>query len=308
MEREYFGNNAKTTLNGGITSSATTLVLTSATNFPSMQFRLIVDDEIMYCSSRSGTTCTVIRGFEGTTAASHLDLAPIAAIVTAGAMEAIRNDIMAMMGDGRKPITANTYGDEFDVNSMSGAWTTVFGTGTGETYNTTVQDRFCTTQLVRGSNTAQWTAYMKNTGSLTAGNSIEGCFRAWSPGGGFPHVGLFMSDGATYGSGTQMSFCYSVHENLLVLRYLQNYLGQVATNYFGYFQALNTPDIHLKLTYKGSDTYDTFVSVDGIQWWQFQSNVSCGAGITPSWVGFGMTTWSMPFPTNHSCRFFRTNF
>lgn len=92
MSNETFANNANTTLNGGINNSTTTLTVASSTGFPSAtspnQFRIIIDSEIMIVTAISGTTWTVTRGAESTTAVSHSSGAPVAHIVTAGALGA----------------------------------------------------------------------------------------------------------------------------------------------------------------------------------------------------------------------------
>lgn len=86
---EQFANNAASTLNGNITSSATTLVVTSASTFPSApNFRIEIDSEIMMVTGVSGTTFTVTRGYEGTTAASHTSAATVTHVFTAGVMAA----------------------------------------------------------------------------------------------------------------------------------------------------------------------------------------------------------------------------
>lgn len=84
---EKYTNNAQTTLNGAINNSVTSLVVTSAATFPTAaNFRLRIEDEIMLVTAVSGTTFTVTRGIEGTTAASHPDQAPVRHILTAGAL------------------------------------------------------------------------------------------------------------------------------------------------------------------------------------------------------------------------------
>lgn len=76
-----FSNFCNTTLNGAITSGATTLTLTSATNIPTIPagtyWPLILNDvatrqvyEIVYVTAATGAVCTVLRGQEGTTAQS----------------------------------------------------------------------------------------------------------------------------------------------------------------------------------------------------------------------------------------------
>jgi hypothetical protein len=90
MPVEQFVNNAQTTLNGAINNSVTSLVVTSATGFPTVgNFRLLIDSEIMLVTAVSGTTFTITRGIEGTTAASHSSGAPVTHILTADALKNI---------------------------------------------------------------------------------------------------------------------------------------------------------------------------------------------------------------------------
>ena len=85
--REVFKNNASTTLNGAINDSVTSLTATSGAVFPSTgNFRLICGTEIMICTARSTNTLTVVRGAEGSVAASHADLAVLTHIVTDGGL------------------------------------------------------------------------------------------------------------------------------------------------------------------------------------------------------------------------------
>ena len=84
---ETFANYADTTLNGTITSGATSLVVTSATLFPTKPyFRIAVDQEIMLVTAVSGTTFTIARGVEGTTAAAHNTGVAVSHILTSGAL------------------------------------------------------------------------------------------------------------------------------------------------------------------------------------------------------------------------------
>jgi hypothetical protein len=90
---EQFANNPSSTLNGNITSVATSILVTNGTPFSSTgTYRVIVDSEIMLVTARSGNTLTVTRGQEGTTAASHLDTTLITQIMTAGAIQQFRSD------------------------------------------------------------------------------------------------------------------------------------------------------------------------------------------------------------------------
>lgn len=71
---EQYANFATTLLNGAINNSTTTVVVDDGSVFPSTgNFRIVIDSEIMVCTSRSSNTLTVTRGQEGTTGASHVD-------------------------------------------------------------------------------------------------------------------------------------------------------------------------------------------------------------------------------------------
>lgn len=86
---EKFTNNVANTLNGAINSSVTSITVTDASSMPSTgNFRIIIDSELMLVTAVSSNTLTVTRGIEGTTGASHLDLAPVTLIVTVAALQA----------------------------------------------------------------------------------------------------------------------------------------------------------------------------------------------------------------------------
>lgn len=103
--REVFANNAADTLSAAITStSATTLTVNSASSFPSTgSFRVLVDTELMLVTGISGTTFTVVRGIEGTTAATHANSAPITHILTFGAIQRLGRDNHWDYDNGRQP-------------------------------------------------------------------------------------------------------------------------------------------------------------------------------------------------------------
>ena len=65
-------NNATTTLLSSINDTVTSLQLTNAISFPEEgDFYIKINSETMLATARSGDTLTVVRGVEGTTAASH---------------------------------------------------------------------------------------------------------------------------------------------------------------------------------------------------------------------------------------------
>lgn len=88
--REQITNNAASQLDGGIDDTQTTIDVDDGTVFPSTgKFRIVIDSELLLCTSRSGATLTVVRGAESSVAASHSDNAPVTHIVTAGSVESL---------------------------------------------------------------------------------------------------------------------------------------------------------------------------------------------------------------------------
>jgi len=105
---EQFSNFARTTIVSAIDDVEGTLVVDYATNFPtSGDFRLRCGNELMLCTAVSGTSFTVTRGVEGTTAAAHAAGSPIAHVMTAGSLAALMQDIFVITG-----VTAKEWPDE----------------------------------------------------------------------------------------------------------------------------------------------------------------------------------------------------
>lgn len=127
MGLEQFANNASSTLNGAINNVVTTLVVQSATLFPTQgQFRILIDSEIMLVTGVSGTTYTVTRGTEGTTAASHSNGVPVTHILTAAALNQITGLTAPVQGSTRTITTSYTVDStspDFEIwcNSPSAA-------------------------------------------------------------------------------------------------------------------------------------------------------------------------------------------
>lgn len=94
---ENLVNDFSTTLNGAITNTATSLVVASATGAPAPNFRIRIDNEIMLVTAVAGTTWTVSRGQEGTTAAAHSSGATVAHVLTKGGLDAyLAQGVLAM--------------------------------------------------------------------------------------------------------------------------------------------------------------------------------------------------------------------
>ena len=147
--REYQGAAAPTTITSNITSSSTSLTLTSTSGWPTGIFSLVIDpglagEEKMLATSRSGSTVTITtRGYDGTTATSHLAGAIIYPSPTAVDFDEANNlvnlpttkgDILAATGAGAMARVAVGSNNAFlvaDSTQTAGVkWTTNAGTMT----------------------------------------------------------------------------------------------------------------------------------------------------------------------------------
>lgn len=93
MAIETFANLAATTLNNGgtLTAGATSCTVTLGAAFPTTgQFRIIIEAEIILVTANAANVFTLVRGQEGTTAASHADGSAVTHVGTAAVMKTIQ--------------------------------------------------------------------------------------------------------------------------------------------------------------------------------------------------------------------------
>ena len=106
MTRRYHSNNYYTTLASTLTSSATSMSITSATGLPTITtgevYRLTISQngtrEIVEVTARTGTTLTITRAMEGTTAQVFVAGASIELRVTANSIDR-KADMVSTAGD-----------------------------------------------------------------------------------------------------------------------------------------------------------------------------------------------------------------
>lgn len=98
MAAEQIGNLAVSTLSAAIVAADTSLPVVDAGGFPLAPFRALItdgtDNELVKVTAVSGTTFTVTRGIESTTASDWPSSATIKHILTAGALKQRAEDLM----------------------------------------------------------------------------------------------------------------------------------------------------------------------------------------------------------------------
>ena len=124
MSAFIFTANASTTLSAAISStSSTSLTVASSTGFPvpvsgTTQFQILIDSEIINVTAVSGTTWTIARGQDGTTAATHSSGAAVTHIVGPGALGILGGD-----GQSYTPSwTAATTNPVLNNGTIVGQW------------------------------------------------------------------------------------------------------------------------------------------------------------------------------------------
>jgi hypothetical protein len=174
MAAELLFNDPGTTLASAITSTgATSISVTSSTGYPSTgNFRILIDSELMLVTAISGTTWTVTRGVESTTATTHLISAAVNHIFTGAAFTAIRSNMSGLGTYSSLPATsASTAGDKYILSD--GNLEYIYD---GSNWQPFVSSRQGTAN-----------ALMPSSGSFTvngSGNSIsnsKGCLLALAP-------------------------------------------------------------------------------------------------------------------------------
>jgi hypothetical protein len=97
--REQIKNATETALDGSINNSVTSIDVDDGSVFPSTgNFRINVEGEIMKVTARSSDTLTVVRGQDGTSAASHGDDAPVMQVISPQGFDALQKDNIGHWG------------------------------------------------------------------------------------------------------------------------------------------------------------------------------------------------------------------
>lgn len=115
MEQIWNNPITPTTLASAISStSATSCSITSGTYYPTTgNFRIQIDSELMEVTGVSGTTFTIVRGTENTTAATHSSGATVNIVATQAALLGLRSDVNQIGTYANLPATGMQAGDKY---------------------------------------------------------------------------------------------------------------------------------------------------------------------------------------------------
>ena len=288
ISRERFTNAETTSLDGGINNSVTTLDVNDGSSFPTAYFRIKVEDELMFCTSRSSNTLTVIRGQEGTTAASHADGVNVNHVLSAAGIQGLRKLILADVGLIDPTDSESSDDDDFDNESFSG-WTLVERSG----FEATIVERNhrATFLIPSGTDGNQFYGYVKAK-VPSGGDYVQAGFQWIGKGLQYPMFGVGFSDGATYGAGNQAHFTYSPAQNQYYNRASSNWNANVSFSGGNTLYGQIVSAMHMRMVWNSADDYDCLVSLDGTNWITVFAGVTPGSVGTPSHAGIMLSNWA----------------
>lgn len=194
-------NNYQTTLASTITSSATSISITSATGLPTITgsdyYRLTISQsgrrEIVTVTARTGTTLTVTRGVEGTTAQSFIAGASIELRATAASIDDKQDklDSLSIPSTTVAPTDLVLIQDVSDASKLKTVLVSDISGGGGGGGSGTVN-----------SGTANQVAYYATTGTAVSGLTSANNGVLVTNGSGVPSIATTLPSGLTMPSPT----------------------------------------------------------------------------------------------------------
>lgn len=196
------------------------------------------------------------------------------------------------------PFTPSGDDDEFSDSSFSG-WTAV----SNATPVMTLTESHDVLSILHpgGDSSAQLHAYVKAR-TVSTNDWVEVYFSGAGRGTNFDICGCLFANGNTYGAGSQVIWCMS-SSGSFELRPHTNFSTSGTNNAFGFWAAAPSPGIILRLMYLGSNAWNGYVSNDGVSYLLLGSSVS--ATLTPTHVGFFVSSWGSSVPFNYTIRYVR---
>jgi len=266
-KREQFANNAADTLNGAINNSVTSLAVNSASEFPTDgNFRIIIESEILLVTAVSTNTFTVVRGQEGTTAASHSSGAVVTQILTKDSIDRGGKDNVTLWGYSGLPPLNKLVGTDGSTILTSSDFTWV-NQGT-----TVVTDQGGTVAMRLPTSSGENVRVQKRAAPSTP-YSLVAAVRVLAFREGIPSVGIGFRESST-GELVVLAFSNDgTQENRFIV-----YKFNSATSFSAAYSGLGTSthclfiasEVWLKITDNGTNLI-FYASPDGVEWAQLFS-------------------------------------
>jgi hypothetical protein len=197
------------------------------------------------------------------------------------------------------PFTVTNQSDEFNGASFSG-WTSVVP-GSNEPTITQVNNTL-SLLMPGGDSSGVVHAYLRAP-TIATGSSVTCALRGVGPSTNYHMAGVLFTDGTTYGAGKQMMWYICPPQNDLQMATWTDFNNQVSVTTYAISGQCPYGDLFLKLVYSATNTWQGWVSADGISYVNMTGNISYT--LTPTRAGFFASTFSAGTPFNWNYRFVR---
>lgn len=277
IRRNFSNAAAATTLSSGITASSTSLVVTAAGNYPDAPFTVRLENEIVLVGAKSGTTfSSLTRGYDGTVATSHSGSTPVTHVAIAEDFRHKWLDVIVT----DDAVTA--YDDEFDGSSTA-TWNEVTPTGTASW----TQARGVLSVIYDAQASADFAAYLTSIDGLSYPLYIITAVRSLGNATNYQMVGLAFSSGVT-----SASTCTIIHyQNTERVERRYGTWGALASAQTAYNLNQKTPWLFLRLDWTATNTFQGWISSDGVSWTSL--GVAYSQTLTPTHYGLAVSTWGI---------------
>lgn len=281
--RNFSNSAAPTTLNGAISSSATSLVVALSTNYPDAPFTVRIDTEIILVGVKSGLNWTSLtRGYDGTVAAGHANGATVTHVAVAADFR--RQWIDPLTWDD----TPTVYDDEFDDDDSSG-WSNITPTGTA----TWSEALGLKSVLFSGQSANDCAASVMSINGLAYPLYVVTATRLLAPHADYSMFGPVFTNGPTTSSSAIwcMPHYDDTNPGRLIYSLRSGTLTNISTTHWS-ADGLVTVGAHLwqRLDWIATSTWRSWFSVDGVSWSSFGQAAQTFV-MNPTHYGLGVSTW-----------------
>jgi hypothetical protein len=284
MRKTRFTNRAFTTLNGSITSSATSVTVTSAADFPTEgDFYIAIGNEMVKVTGVSGSVFTVVRGRDGNLPVAHPDAEYVFAVISRDQMNDWGSDIHPLGNFGWGNKISDKDGvplDDTDFTNLNFG-TSTKGTDTWGAIRLSAQGTSSSNEfrlLTRTQPTTPYTIIAHVDIGLGGYHDVEGA--------GVPLDGKQVGIGFLDTSTEEISVLTIAKQDEAKFYHWDTYNGFVIGTEAGATDFYGKSDIWMKITNDGT-TLTGYVSNNaGLKWFEI-GTVTIDVDMTPDKVFFG---------------------